>query len=134
MSEKADVVNEMLASTYREGAAGNGEYDCRTMAQEVRARLFNKKRLLPCGVKSEPENHEQAFESGLAHFEEVEPREGAIAVTHHSNLHVGTLLELDGRMRVLETSESSGPRLVRLEAFLAVYSLPTRPVRFFDDR
>ncbi|WP_316988794.1 hypothetical protein [Alcaligenes faecalis] len=65
-------------------------------------------------------------------FKEVQPRSGAIATGWRARLcvHVGLVVEADGRLWVLETDAGTGPTLTKINAFEARY---TRVV-FYDDQ
>ncbi|MGO3714207.1 hypothetical protein [Alcaligenes aquatilis] len=65
-------------------------------------------------------------------FVEVQRRPGAIATGWRARLcvHVGLVVEADGRLWVLETDVGTGPVLTKINAFEARY---TRVV-FYDDQ
>lgn len=58
--------------------------------------------------------------SGLV---ECNPCVGAIAAVFRGTLfvHVGVVLEIDGRLAILETNEGSGPRWMRVQDFVDAY-------------
>ena len=64
-------------------------------------------------------------------FRPCEPRLGAIATVWRGALclHVGIVVEVDGRLAVLETGRRIGVRWLRLADFRQVY----RDVRFYDN-
>lgn len=67
--------------------------------------------------------------SGLS---ECKPCIGAIAAVFRGTLfvHVGVVLEIDGRLAVLETNEGSGPRWMRVQDFVDTYY----KVIFYNDQ
>lgn len=56
-------------------------------------------------------------------FRECDPRPGALAAVWRGAmcLHVGIVIEADGRLAVLETNRSTGPRWLRIRDFEARY-------------
>jgi len=62
----------------------------------------------------------QAISSML---EQCEPEAGAIAAVFKGKafVHVGVVVEIDGRLGVLETNQATGPRWMRVPQFLDTY-------------
>jgi len=60
-------------------------------------------------------------------FEEVDPHSGAIACVWRSGfcVHVGIVIEAEGRLVVLETTSRGGPRWLRIGDFEKRYRLVT---------
>jgi len=120
-------LNHYLFSRYVDGARGDGgTYDCWGLAREVRNKIYGK-RLLPSWGhirNTMPRAFTEAYHEQAKELEECEPEAGALAMvfTGRLMLHVGVVVELEGRLAVLDTSAKSGCRWQRIPAFEAPFS------------
>lgn len=72
------------------------------------------------------------YRSISGRLEACDPEQGAIAAVFKGKafVHVGVVVEIDGRLGVLETNEATGPRWMRVPQFLDTYY----KVIFYRDR
>lgn len=122
-----DWLNRYLFAHYVDGARGeDGAYDCWALAREVRHKIYGK-RLLPSWGhirNTMPREFTKAYQAEAASMEPCAPEPGAIAAvfTGRLMLHVGVVVELEGRLAVLDINEKSGARWQRIPAFEAPFS------------
>lgn len=130
------MIEKYLKTRYKRGGRGPVDFDCWGMTRAARTEVFSRL-LLPVLEGAAPGNlraitkaHDQVC---LMHgFHEVPARAGAIAEGWIASLcvHVGLVVEVDGRLMILETNEPNGPCITQINRFQAKY---TR-VLFFDDQ
>lgn len=119
-------VNDYLQSVYLDGGRGElGMFDCWGLAREVRHKIYGK-RLLPSWGhirNTMPRAFTDAYKEQAKELEECAPEVGALAMvfTGRLMLHVGVVVELEGRLAVLDTSAKSGVRWQRIPAFEAPF-------------
>jgi len=120
-------VNAYLFARYVDGARGEGgAFDCWGLAREVRHEIYGK-RLLPSWGhirNTMPRAFTDAYTEQAKELEECPPEPGALAMvfTGRLMLHVGVVVELEGRLAVLDISAQHGPRWQRIPAFEAPFS------------
>jgi hypothetical protein len=124
---KDEWLSHYLFARYVDGARGDsGAYDCWGLVREVRHKIYGKRLLPSCGAirKTMPREFTKAYEAEAASMEVCEPEPGAIAAvfTGRLMLHVGVVVELEGRLAVLDINEKSGARWQRIPAFEAPFS------------
>lgn len=130
------MIEKYLKTTYKRGGRGPQEYDCWGLVREVRHEVFGRD-LLPELTDATPGNP-RAITKGrnevhcTAAVVEVPMRPGAVAEAWCGSLcvHVGVVVEVDGRLMILETDTPHGPCLTAPGLFASRY---TR-VMFFDDQ
>ena len=129
-------MNRYLQTRYVRGGRGPVEYDCWGLVRIARLELFGR-RLLPILSEAKPGNPRAITNavrtvSADGFAELSKPRVGAIATAWRASLcvHVGLVVEADGRMMILETDAPTGPCLTPIKTFTARY---TR-VLFYDDQ
>lgn len=117
------TLNDFLQTRYVKYGRRGDELDCWGLVRLARVKLFDRG-WLPSYVDIDP-----ADKAGLTvaagavrdqrGFVEVGLQPGAIATAWRARMcvHVGIVVEADGRMWVLETDEGSGPKLTRQGAF-----------------
>ena len=130
------TIDDFLQTRYVPFGRAVPELDCWGLVRLARTSLFGRA-MLPSYSETDPEDKagltmaagEVREQSG---FKEVQPRPGAIATGWRARLcvHVGLIVEADGRLWVLETDTGTGPTLTKINAFEARY---TRVV-FYDDQ
>lgn len=129
------TLTDFLKTIYVKHGRAFPDLDCWGLVRLARAELFGKG-LLPSHSDVDPMDKPSL--TGAAHevreqggFIEVEPRPGAIAAAWRASLcvHVGLVVEADGRLWILETDEGTGPTLTRISAFQSRY---TRVI-YYDD-
>lgn len=130
------MIGQFLKTRYVRGGRGPVEYDCWGLVRSARCALFGRQEL-PALVDATPGNlraitRAHGDVSALHGFQVVPPRLGTIATAWMASLcvHVGLVVEADGRMLILETDEPTGPCLTSINRFQARY---TR-VLFYDDQ
>lgn len=126
-----------LGSRYVKGARGPDAFDCWGMTAAARAELFPDRAPLPAlsdVCHSDVRAITRAAESVPLQFRlrECQAAPGAIASAWRASLcvHVGLVIEADGRLVVLETDRPKGPCLTSLRTFTTRFSR----VLFYDDQ
>lgn len=122
-------MNRLLTSKYKPGGRGPDEYDCWGLVRAARIELFGYPEL-PSFDWAAPGDFRRisvAYESAKVlqgFYELVVPRPGAIAMAWRGSLcaHVGIVVEVDGRMQVLETDADTGPVLTDIHHFKRRYT------------
>lgn len=129
------MIERYLATRYVKGARGPEEFDCYGLVRDARRAMFERDEIPACeGVApSDKRKLTQCCHDVVAmcSLVEVTARPGAIATAWRGSLcvHVGLVVKIDGRLRVLETDEPTGPCLTSLQRFAARY----RKVIFYDN-
>lgn len=130
------TIDDFLRTRYVPFGRTVPELDCWGLVRLARASLFGRP-MLPSYSETEPDDKagltmaaSEVQEQGG--FREVPPSPGAIATGWRARLcvHVGLVVEADGRLWVLETDTGAGPTLTKINAFEARY---TRVI-FYDDQ
>lgn len=130
------TIDDFLRTRYVPFGRVAPELDCWGLVRLARVSLFGKP-LLPSYSETDPLDKAglttaagEVREQGG--FAEVAPRPGAIATAWRARLcvHVGIVVEADGRLWVLETDSGTGPTLTRVNVFETRY---TRVI-FYDDQ
>jgi hypothetical protein len=121
-------VNQYLRTKYRKGGRGPVDLDCWGLVRLARVDLFNKP-LLPSYDGISPDDKPALTTACLVtrddgKFREVDPTPGAIATGWQARLcvHVGLVVEADGRLWILETMQSTGPALTPIRKFARRYT------------
>lgn len=130
------TLGDFLSTRYVRGGRGETECDCYGLVRHARSHLFGRPLLPAYGQVDSMDK--QGMTDTAAHivadnaFEQCGARPGAIAAAYSARLcmHVGIVVEVDGRLWVLETDEPTGPCLTPIHQFEARY---TRVV-FYDDQ
>jgi len=122
------MIDRYLQTRYVRGGRGPVELDCWGLVRLARHEIYGKP-LLPACTDARPGNlrvitrscHEVAGCEGLQPGPAVP---GSIATAWSARLcvHVGLVVQADGRRWVLETDEPVGPCITPLRAFEARYS------------
>ncbi|WP_375058425.1 hypothetical protein [Zobellella sp. DQSA1] len=124
-----------LQSRYRDGGRGPWVYDCWGLVRAGRHELYGLP-LLPSYGAIDPDDKPGLTRAARAvmraGFRPVAPAPGAIATCWRGRLclHVGLVIEIEGRLEALETNRSTGPRRQRLADFEANHL----QVVYYDDR
>lgn len=122
------MIDHYLTTRYEPFARGPDAYDCWGVVRDAWVRMFNREPL-PAYDGIDPEDKaaltmETYKVMRMYGFSEVEIHEGAIATAWRANLcvHVGIVVEADGRPWILETDKGSGPCLTRPSRFEKRYT------------
>ncbi|QQE90855.1 hypothetical protein [Azotobacter chroococcum] len=99
---------------------GPDAYNCWGLARSVRHEVYGLPLLPEYGrhVQASPQaQRDYRFQADL--LEECRPEPGAIAAVFRGQLciHVGVVIEVEGRLAVLETNQLSGCRWLRVPDF-----------------
>lgn len=130
------MIGQYLRTRYVRGARGPAEFDCWGLVRSARFELFGRP-WLPLLADAAPGNlraitRAHSDVSALHGFREVAPHPGVIATAWAASLcvHVGIVVQANGRLMILETDEPTGPCLTSINKFTARY---TRAL-FYDDQ
>lgn len=118
------MIAHYLATAYRRYGRGPDAYDCWGMVRDARVRMFGKPLLASYGEigGQDARGMTEAVNATIkAHLKPCAPVPGAMAMGWRGRLcvHVGIVVEADGRKWVLETNDSTGPVITRLRDFEA---------------
>lgn len=124
-----------MASCYADHGRTLPELDCWGMGRAIQSERAGID--LPAFGRIHPDDKlamTSAMSSLLSQFEPCQPQELAIACVMRGDvlLHVGTVVELDGRLQVLHTRRQTGPIIEPLRRFHAKYGSDN--VRFYGYR
>lgn len=110
-----------LSCPYEAGARGPHAYDCWGQAREVLMQGYGWPELPAFGrVRgSNPEAMREAEAGLLPSLRLCQPEDGALVAVYRRGalVHVGAVVEVDGRLLVLHTSIARGPRRDPLRLF-----------------
>jgi hypothetical protein len=129
------MIDRYLKTRYVAGARGPDEYDCWGMTRDARVELFGKPLLPSCPAAKPGALKEITAACGdvsETYGLNPSPRAtGAIATAWRGKLcvHVGLVVEADGRQWILETDVGIGPCLTRPSKFEERY---TRVIYYAD--
>lgn len=130
------TIDDFLRTRYVKHGRVAPELDCWGLVRLARADLFRRS-LLPAFDGIDPMDKRSLTAAALGvrqdgGFSEVPARPGAIATAWRGRLcvHVGIVVESDGRLWVLETDEPAGPMMIRLPVFESRYT----QVIYYDDQ
>ncbi len=128
------MIEKYLSTRYVKGGRGPIELDCYGLVRLARSELFGKPLMPPC-AEAEPGRYRAITQavgevSGLLALRPAMRRPGAVATAWRGALcvHVGLVVEADGREWILETDEP-GPRLTPPRLFEKRYT----SVIYYDD-
>lgn len=129
-----DWLEHYRLSTYLDGGRGPAEYDCWGLVREARHRHLGCALLPSWGDvrHTQPAQFTRAYEREAQNMEVCRPEQGAIAACFRGRIciHVALVVELDGRLCVIETSKQHGFRRTSLSALKSRYLR----VVFYRDR
>lgn len=114
-----------LQAPYEVGARGPVAYDCWGQVREVRHLLCGKALLplYPAANCRNPREITRCWKEGTADLRPCGPEHGAIASVFRGQLciHVAVVLAVPEGLRVLETNEGAGARIMRVDEFERLY-------------
>lgn len=130
------MIATYLKTRYVRGGRGPVDFDCWGLVRAARTDLFGRPLLpllsgaVPGNLRAITKAHADVY--AMHGFREVTARPGAIAEGWAASLcvHVGLVVEVDGRMLILETDHPGGACLTPINRFKTRF---TR-VLFFDDQ
>lgn len=128
-------MNRYLTTAYAPGGRGPDAFDCWGLVRDARHELLGRPLLPSHGAISPADKRGLTRACGEVvdqHLHECLPRAGAIAAGWSGRVcvHVGLLIDVDGRLLVLETDEPTGPCLTRPYQFESRYTRVT----YYDDQ
>ncbi|MGH8010288.1 MAG: hypothetical protein ACREQ3_25110 [Candidatus Binatia bacterium] len=122
---------KFLNTRYVEGGRGPHEYDCWGLVRAVRHEVFHFP-LLPSHSEVAPTDKDAMTAVcqeiiDCAGLKECTAQEGAIAAAWAARLcmHVGIVVQADGRLWVLETDKPTGPCMTPVRVFENRYTRVT---------
>lgn len=114
-----------LDAPYAVGARGPVAYDCWGQVREARHLLCGKHLLplYPSANCRNPREITKCWREGTADMRSCDPEHGAIASAFRGQLciHVALVLQVPEGLRVLETNEGTGARIMRVRDFEELY-------------
>ncbi|SHL49376.1 hypothetical protein [Halomonas caseinilytica] len=114
-----------MQTRYEYGGRGPDAYDCYGLVRAVRAEIFGLPWMPHYRFAGDDDKRAMTLAARHAnrHLTPGPPEPGAIAECWRGELctHVAVVVELDGRLAVLETDKGSGPRWDYLEDFEACH-------------
>ena len=114
------MLNTFLSAPYLDGGRGPAAYDCWGLCIAVRHQLFGLPLLPSLGRvgKGRPRDNTHAYNDLRLGMEACTPEPGAIAAVFRGVLciHVGVVVEAEGRLKVLDTNPG-GARLRSVSEF-----------------
>lgn len=116
------TVDRYLRTRYVPGGRGPDEFDCWGLVRDARQQLFGLP-LLPSYGAITPDDKagltRACTDTVLQYLEPCKPARAAIATAWRARLcvHVGLVVQADGRLWVLETDTPGGPCLTPLRLF-----------------
>lgn len=130
------MISKYLTTRYVKGGRGPVDLDCYGLVRLGRTELFGRP-LMPLCADARPGDLRAITRAvqevaGLQCMLPADPTPGAVATAWRASLcvHVGLVVEADGRRWVLETDESTGPCITPLKKFESRYSR----VIYYDDQ
>lgn len=127
------MINQFLSAPYLDGGRGPAAYDCWGLCIAVRHQVFGLPLLPSLGAvgKDRVRENTYAYRQLKKGMDECAPEPGAIAAVFRGDacLHVGVVVEADGRLKVLDTNPG-GARILTVREFEAEFS----KVVFYRDR
>lgn len=116
---------QYLTCEYEDGARGPDKFDCWGLVRHVLHSHLGG-RLMPSWGhvrNTMPRLFTRAYKAEAADMVECGPCVGAIAAVFRGALmiHVGIVIEVEGRLRVLEINESTGVRMKLVKDFESPY-------------
>lgn len=125
-----------IYSRYGRGEMVDGvrHFDCYGLVREARATMFGKPLLASYGEiggQMAREMTEAVNDTIQQHLKPCKPSPGAIAMGWRGRLclHVGIVVQVDGRPWVLETDSATGPVLTKIRDFESRFL----KVTYYDD-
>ncbi len=129
------MIEHYKQSRYVRGGRVWPDLDCLGLVRLARHEMFGRA-LMPMCTAAEPGHFREITRavgevSGVLDMRECERRPGAVATAWMASLcvHVGIVVEADGRQWVLETDAPTGPCLTPVPVFEKRYSR----VIYYDD-
>lgn len=122
------MINRYLETTYVSGGRVYPEYDCWGLTRDAKRELFGGVMLPTCAAavpgKLGAITRAVGDVSGTFGLTLGACKPGSVATAWRGKLcvHVGLVVEVDGRMWVLETDVATGPCLTRVSKFEERYS------------
>lgn len=126
-------INAYLSAPHVTGGRSMEGFDCWGICLAIRSELGfpdlpSLGHVGPADIKGMKEGYRHA----VSYLKECPPKVGALAAVFRglAFIHVGVVIEIDGRLAVLETNPKTGVRWLRLREFESQYA----KVIFYSDR
>jgi cell wall-associated NlpC family hydrolase len=129
------LINQFLFSQYKDGGRGPHFYDCWGLTRYARHVLFNKPLLPSYGhiAANDKRSLTKALYEVATGFNDGAAIAGSIATAWRHDIictHVALVVTHDNQqLAILETNQSTGPRLVAIRDFESTFPL----VRYYND-
>jgi hypothetical protein len=117
-------IEKYLLVSYLDGGRSMAGHDCWGQMLAVREELGCRPLPSLSGVtRHTVQAMGSEYRSISGTLEACEPEAGAIAAVFKGKafVHVGVVVDIDGRLGVLETNQATGPRWMRVPQFLDIY-------------
>lgn len=115
-----------LASSYRDGGRELPFVDCYGLVRLVRQEVFGKGDLPAFGHvrNTMPAEFTRCVKQAATEFEECRPEPGAVATVWRGRIcvHIAIVVEIDGRLAVLDTGSKTGPSWSSVPRFEARFA------------
>lgn len=122
------TLDDLLQTRYVKGGRGPVEQDCYGLVRTARHEIFGQS-ILPSYDGISPDDKQSLTSACMTVRDEggfvpVSPSPGAIATAWRARLcvHVGIVVQADGRLWVLETDVGTGPCITPLPKFESRYT------------
>lgn len=106
-------IDKYLASQYRDGGRELPFVDCYGLVRLARSERFGKDDLPSFGHvrNTMPAEFTRCVKQAAESFAECEPQPGAVATVWRGRIcvHIAIVVEIDGRLAVLDTGSKTGP-------------------------
>lgn len=119
-------LDKYLASTYLDGGRELPRVDCYGLVRLVRSEVFGRSDLPSFGHvrNTMPAEFTRCVKQASAQFEECKPVAGSVATVWRGRIcvHIGIVVEIDGRLAVLDTGSKTGPSWSSVQRFEARFA------------
>ncbi|ERY56330.1 hypothetical protein DZA07_25075 [Pseudomonas aeruginosa] len=119
-------LDKYLSSSYRDGGRDLPFVDCYGLVRLVREEVFGKGDLPAFGHvrNTMPAEFTRCVKQAATEFEECRPEPGAVATVWRGRIcvHIAIVVEIDGRLAVLDTGSKTGPSWSSVPRFEARFA------------
>jgi len=115
------TLNDYIGLQYEDGARGPDKHDCWSLVRTIRHELLGLPLLPSFGHvrHTMPKEFTKAYEAVAKGMQECEPEQGAIAAVFRGRIcvHVAIVVEIDGKLAVVEINPKTNCRWLSLADF-----------------
>ena len=119
-------LDKYIASTYLDGGRELPRVDCYGLVRLVREEVFGKGDLPSFGHvrNTMPAEFTRCVKQAASDFAECRPEPGAVATVWRGRIcvHIAIVVEIDGRLAVLDTGSKTGPSWSSVPRFEARFA------------